>query len=170
MVRTRPTFLQTLISKSDCGPVKLPGLSRNGPQKRTLTDELVVFNSTGSERSKFHYSEQKVTWSSLNVSPLLCGLYVYEAWFLGLSDRRKRRAETRSRFTQPCLKPWERGWYFTWFNLLHVGDPHVLLAVIVFCELSLLAQNWKWNTNQWVLITSWLISSSFWRKTAITTQ
>ena len=66
-------------SKSDCGPVKLSGLSRNGPQKRTLTDELVSFNSTGSERSKFHYSEQKVTWSSLNVSPLLCGLYVYEA-------------------------------------------------------------------------------------------
>ena len=30
-VRTRPTFLATLISKSDSGPVKLPGLSRNGP-------------------------------------------------------------------------------------------------------------------------------------------
>ena len=31
-VRTRPTFLHTLISNSDTGPVKLPGLSRNGPQ------------------------------------------------------------------------------------------------------------------------------------------
>ena len=31
-VRTRPTFLETLISKSDSGPGKLPGLSRNGPQ------------------------------------------------------------------------------------------------------------------------------------------
>ena len=33
-VRTHPTFLETLISKSDFGPVKpfLPGLSRNGPQ------------------------------------------------------------------------------------------------------------------------------------------
>ena len=30
-VRSRPTFLETLISKSDSGPVKLPGLSRNGP-------------------------------------------------------------------------------------------------------------------------------------------
>ena len=30
-VRTRPAFLETLISKYDFGPVKLPGLSRNGP-------------------------------------------------------------------------------------------------------------------------------------------
>ena len=30
-VRTRPTFLEILISKYDFGPVKLPGLSRNGP-------------------------------------------------------------------------------------------------------------------------------------------
>ena len=29
----RPTFLETLRSKSDSGPVKLPGLSRNGPQE-----------------------------------------------------------------------------------------------------------------------------------------
>ena len=28
---TKWTFLETLISKSDSGPVKLPGLSRNGP-------------------------------------------------------------------------------------------------------------------------------------------
>ena len=27
-----PYFLETLISKYDFGPVKLPGLSRNGPQ------------------------------------------------------------------------------------------------------------------------------------------
>ena len=27
-----PTLLETLISKYDFGPVKLPGLSRNGPQ------------------------------------------------------------------------------------------------------------------------------------------
>ena len=31
-VRTHPTFLESLISKYDFGPVKLPGLSRNGPQ------------------------------------------------------------------------------------------------------------------------------------------
>ena len=35
-VRTRPTFLETLISKYDFGPVKLPGLSRNGSQVRLL--------------------------------------------------------------------------------------------------------------------------------------
>ena len=29
--RTQPTFLEILISKSVFGPVKLPGLSRNGP-------------------------------------------------------------------------------------------------------------------------------------------
>ena len=28
-----PTFLETLISKYDFGPVKLPGVSRNGPQR-----------------------------------------------------------------------------------------------------------------------------------------
>ena len=32
-VRTQHTFLETLISKCDTGPVKLPGLSRNGPQE-----------------------------------------------------------------------------------------------------------------------------------------
>ena len=31
-VRTHPAFLETLIWKYDSGPVKLPGLSRNGPQ------------------------------------------------------------------------------------------------------------------------------------------
>ena len=30
-VRTQHTLLETLISKYDTGPVKLPGLSRNGP-------------------------------------------------------------------------------------------------------------------------------------------
>ena len=30
-VRTHPTILENLISKHDFGPVKLPGLSRNGP-------------------------------------------------------------------------------------------------------------------------------------------
>ena len=29
--RTHPTFLEIYIWKSDFGPVKLPGLSRNGP-------------------------------------------------------------------------------------------------------------------------------------------
>ena len=31
-VRTHATFLEILISKCDFGPVKLPGLQRNGPQ------------------------------------------------------------------------------------------------------------------------------------------
>ena len=39
--RTRPTFLETLISKYDFGPVKLPGLSRNGPLDR-YTDSPIV--------------------------------------------------------------------------------------------------------------------------------
>ena len=30
-VKTHPTFLENLISKDNFGPVKLPGLSRNGP-------------------------------------------------------------------------------------------------------------------------------------------
>ena len=38
-VRTHPALLDTLISKYDIGPVKLPGLSRNGP----LVVMLIVF-------------------------------------------------------------------------------------------------------------------------------
>ena len=30
-IRRQPIFFETLISKYDIGPVKLPGLSRNGP-------------------------------------------------------------------------------------------------------------------------------------------
>ena len=32
-VTKHPTFLETLMSKYDFGPVKLPGLSRNGPEE-----------------------------------------------------------------------------------------------------------------------------------------
>ena len=70
-----------------------------------------------------------------------------EAWFLRLDDRRKRRAETSSRphsfvsriFKSPGnevdISP----------VLLQVGAPHVLLTVLVSCELCLFlfAQNWK---------------------------
>ena len=35
-VRTHPTFLETLFSKYDFGPVKLPGLSRNRPLEVVL--------------------------------------------------------------------------------------------------------------------------------------
>ena len=41
-VRTHPTFLETLISKYDFGPVKLPGLSRNGPQGRDVRKPINV--------------------------------------------------------------------------------------------------------------------------------
>ena len=41
--RTRPTFLETLISKYDFGPVKLPGLSRNGPLARLSCNRKVDF-------------------------------------------------------------------------------------------------------------------------------
>ena len=34
--KTHPTFLENLISKYDFGPVKLPVLSRNGPQGRVF--------------------------------------------------------------------------------------------------------------------------------------
>ena len=40
-VRTHPTFLESLISKYDFGPVKLPGASRNGPQS-TVEASLFV--------------------------------------------------------------------------------------------------------------------------------
>ena len=39
-VRTHPTFLETLISKYDFGPVIFPGLSRNGPQVHGMHVQL----------------------------------------------------------------------------------------------------------------------------------
>ena len=44
-VRTHPTFLENLISKYDFGPVKLPGLSRNGPLV-TITSEIQETGTT----------------------------------------------------------------------------------------------------------------------------
>ena len=41
-VRTHPTFLENLSSKYDFGPVKLPGLSRNGPQGRVVQSPIKV--------------------------------------------------------------------------------------------------------------------------------
>ena len=46
-VRTHPTFLGTLTSKSDFGPVKLPGLSRNGllvPKHRVPKQQAIESN------------------------------------------------------------------------------------------------------------------------------
>ena len=40
-VRTHPTFRENLISKYDFGPVKLPGVSRNGPQEPELVPPQV---------------------------------------------------------------------------------------------------------------------------------
>ena len=45
-VRTHPTFLETLISKYDFGPVKLPGLSGNGPQDRKSSYCIPDFYTT----------------------------------------------------------------------------------------------------------------------------
>ena len=41
-VKTHPTFLENLISKYDFGPVKLSGLSRNGPQGRVVRSPVKV--------------------------------------------------------------------------------------------------------------------------------
>ena len=41
-VKTLPTFLENFISKYDFGPVKLPGLSRNGPQGRDVRKPINV--------------------------------------------------------------------------------------------------------------------------------
>ena len=39
-VRTHPSFLETLISKEDTGPVNLPVLSRNGPKVSSLRRQI----------------------------------------------------------------------------------------------------------------------------------
>ena len=44
--RTHPTFLETLIQKYDSGPVKLPGLPRNGPLDRLIVCSIKGFLST----------------------------------------------------------------------------------------------------------------------------
>ena len=74
--RTHPTFLEILISKSDFGPVKLPGLSRNGPQV-VLTDSEAMEEEAESEeketlliiltpiQSNFHFRRRKVSVGEL---------------------------------------------------------------------------------------------------------
>ena len=44
-VRTQHTFLENLISKYDFGPVKLPGLSRNGPLGRVVQSLIKLTQS-----------------------------------------------------------------------------------------------------------------------------
>ena len=60
-VRTRPTFLETLISKYDFGPGKLPGLSRNGPlaRARTRTARYGVARTNPQARTPSHCPEYK---------------------------------------------------------------------------------------------------------------
>ena len=41
-VKKQPVFLESLISKYGFGPVKLPGLSRNGPQAFWHFDKLIL--------------------------------------------------------------------------------------------------------------------------------
>ena len=52
-VRTHPTFLESLISKYDFGSVKLPGLSRNGPQVISLHPYNSVEHWTGQTEMHF---------------------------------------------------------------------------------------------------------------------
>ena len=54
-VRTRPTFLETLISKYDFGPVKLLVLSRNGP----LARKTIFSSSVSKNREVYTYAPEK---------------------------------------------------------------------------------------------------------------
>ena len=54
-VRTHPTFLETLIQKYDSGPVKLPGLSRNGPLDSMLLRQWKkIYPDLASTRFRIH--------------------------------------------------------------------------------------------------------------------
>ena len=54
-VRTHPTFLETLISKYDIRPVKLPGLSRNGPQDSTTSQALKLTMLHSKDQSSLNF-------------------------------------------------------------------------------------------------------------------
>ena len=56
-VRTHPTFLETLISKYDSGPVKLPGLWRNGPQGGTYPPKKYQVPPPGVYLDEFYGAE-----------------------------------------------------------------------------------------------------------------
>ena len=80
-VRTHPTFLETLISKYDFGPVKLPGLSRNGPLGWVVQSmlrliqglsNLLIFILTFDEDLNFSVMEGLNLYSQVNCK--LCPL------------------------------------------------------------------------------------------------
>ena len=48
-VRTQHTFLENLISKYDTGPIKLPGLSRNGPLENLESPGILLGHFPGLE-------------------------------------------------------------------------------------------------------------------------
>ena len=65
-VRARLTFLETLISKYDVGPVKLPGLSRNGPpirKRRHKNENRRPKTMTLWSKTKTQWSKTKTHWS-----------------------------------------------------------------------------------------------------------
>ena len=62
-VRTHPTFLETLISKYDFGPVKLPGLLRNRPLVPKVTVSSVF------PRTLLFTETQKTSVPALNYPP-----------------------------------------------------------------------------------------------------
>ena len=64
-VRTHPTFLETLISKYDIKPVKLPGLSRNGPMAVSSISKVCrrIFQTVSwARRKEAIISNLKVHW------------------------------------------------------------------------------------------------------------
>ena len=62
-VRTRPTFLEILISKYDFGPVKLPGLSRNRPQEPPdKANGDVLLDGVAFSRLELSFSIELLVW------------------------------------------------------------------------------------------------------------
>ena len=96
-VRTHSTFLETLISKYDFWPVKLPGLSRNGllnrvgfiETKLSLQDKCA--NTT--QQKIFAYSAQKTAQRNI--------------LFLGQGKRKLKTRTKEPFFMRPshCTKP-----------------------------------------------------------------
>ena len=92
MVRTHPTFLETLISKYHFGPVKLPGLSRNGLQGRVVWK--LVNTNPGLKVG------QSMNFSSI---PINVFLSAFESWAPGVVWHYSKSKQKANLYTRKTL-------------------------------------------------------------------
>ena len=165
-VKTHLTFLENLISKYDFGPIKLPGLSRNGPQPKLQgwKDErpwergcVSIHNATG--REKPHcvlYRKKEVSdTNSITLIASQCDPFGYNLFLPG-QNFNPSGLRSRPHYTGEIWK-----WRVYSENASNVFRPHYAGGI------------WKRNNHRSFGICVWerlgqgnhviIVTSSFWK-------